>query len=44
MQNKIDLKNVDSLRIYVNAREADINGNYGFKRVQTVIENINGEF
>jgi len=41
--NKIDLKNVDSLRIYVNAREADINGNFGFKRVQTVIENINGE-
>ncbi|MCD6067620.1 MAG: hypothetical protein K0S33_2446 [Bacteroidetes bacterium] len=41
--NKIDLKNVDSLRIYVDSREPDINGNYGYKRVQTVIENVNGE-
>ncbi|HEY1040773.1 MAG TPA: hypothetical protein VGF30_15265, partial [Bacteroidia bacterium] len=41
--NKIDLKNVDSLRIYVESFEPDINGNYYYKRVETVIQNINGE-
>jgi hypothetical protein len=41
--NKVDLKNVDSLRIYVNSREPDVNGNYGFKLVKTVIQNVNGE-
>ena len=42
-ENKVGLKNVDSLRIYVTALEKDVNGRYPFKRVQTVIENINGE-
>ncbi|MFL5754176.1 MAG: hypothetical protein ACJ76F_12260, partial [Bacteroidia bacterium] len=42
-ENKIQLKNVDSLRIFVTALEPDINGNYPFKLVQTVIENVNGE-
>ncbi len=41
--NKINLKTVDSLRIFVTALEPDINGNYPFKKVQTVIENIVGE-
>lgn len=41
--NKIDLKNVDSLRIYVASFEPDINGNYYYKKVETVIQNINGE-
>ncbi len=41
--NKIDMKNIDSLRIYVTALEPDINGEYPMKKVQTVIENIVGE-
>lgn len=40
---KLKMKTIDSCRIYVVSREADINGNYSFKRVQTVIENLNGE-
>lgn len=40
---KLKMKTIDSLRIYVVSREPDINGNYPFKRVQTVIENLNGE-
>lgn len=40
---KVKMKTIDSCRIYVVAREADINGNYPYKRVQTVIENLNGE-
>ncbi len=40
---KVKMKTIDSCRIYVVAREPDINGNYPFKRVQTVIENLNGE-
>ncbi|MBS1638349.1 MAG: hypothetical protein JST26_20715 [Bacteroidetes bacterium] len=42
-QFKLKMKTIDSLRIYVVSREPDINGNYPFKRVQTVIENLNGE-
>lgn len=42
-QFKLKMKTIDSLRIYVVAREPDINGNYPYKRVQTVIENLNGE-
>jgi len=40
---KVKMKTIDSCRIYVVSREADINGNYPYKRVQTVIENLNGE-
>lgn len=40
---KVKMKTIDSCRIYVVAGEQDINGNYPFKRVQTVIENLNGE-
>jgi hypothetical protein len=42
-KNLIYLNNVDSLRIYSDSREADINGNFGNKRVQTVLEKITGE-
>ncbi len=42
-KNKVDLKNVDSLRIFVNATEPELDGEYKTKLVQTVIENINGE-
>lgn len=40
---KVKMKTIDSCRIYVVSREADINGNFPFRRVQTVIENLNGE-
>jgi hypothetical protein len=40
---KVKMKTIDSLRIYVTAREADVNGNFPYKRVQSVIENLNGE-
>ena len=41
--NKVNLKQVDSLRIYVTALEADPDGSIPFRRVQTVVENIAGE-
>lgn len=40
---KINLTNVDSLRIKVQTNEADANGNYKLVRVKTVIEDINGD-
>jgi len=40
---KVNLTNVDSLRIKVTAKEPDGNGNYPLVRVKTVIEDINGE-
>ncbi len=40
---KIKMKTIDSLRIYVVSREPDINGNYPYRKVQTVIENLSGE-
>lgn len=40
---KLKMKTIDSLRIYVVSREPDINGNFPFRRVQSVIENLNGE-
>ena len=42
-QNKVNLKQVDSLRIYVTALTPEPDGSIPFKRVQTVIENISGE-
>lgn len=42
-QNKINMKLIDSCRIYVTAQEAEPDGSIPFKRVQTVIENISGE-
>ena len=40
---KLKMKTIDSCRIYVVSREADINGNFSYRKVQTVIENLNGE-
>jgi len=42
-QNKINLKEVDSVRIYVSALQAEPDGSIPFKRVQTVMENVSGE-
>lgn len=42
-QFKIKMKTVDSIKIYVEANEPDVNGNIPFKKVQTLIENVNGE-
>ena len=41
--NKVNLKQVDSLRIYVTALTPEPDGSIPFKRVQTVVENISGE-
>jgi hypothetical protein len=40
---KIKMNTIDSIRIFVVSNEPDINGNYNYKRVKTVIENGNGE-
>lgn len=40
---KISMKTIDSIKIYVEAFEPDVNGNIPFKKVQTLIENVNGE-
>jgi len=40
---KIDLKNVDSLRIMVRSREPDAYGEYPLVKVRTVVESINGD-
>ena len=40
---KVKMKTVDSCRIYVVSREPDINGNYPYRKVQSLIENMNGE-
>jgi hypothetical protein len=42
-KNLIYLNNVDSARIFVDSKEPDINGNYGYRKVQTVLEKITGE-
>ncbi|HXB38893.1 MAG TPA: hypothetical protein VNZ49_00030 [Bacteroidia bacterium] len=42
-QNKINMKLIDSLRIYVSALQPEPDGSVPFKRVQTVIESISGE-
>lgn len=42
-QFKLSMATIDSLKIYVQSSEPDINGNYPFRKVQTVIENLNGE-
>jgi len=42
-QFKIKMKTIDSIKIYVEASEPDANGNVVFKKVQTLIENVNGE-
>jgi hypothetical protein len=39
---KIKMKTIDSIRIFVQT-EPDANGNFVFKKVQTLIENVNGE-
>jgi hypothetical protein len=40
---KIKMKVIDSIKIYVEASEPDRNGNLSFRKVQTLIENANGE-
>ncbi|MBN8697008.1 MAG: hypothetical protein J0L87_10795 [Bacteroidetes bacterium] len=40
---KVDLKNVDSLRMMVKSREPDAYGEYPLVKVKTVIESINGD-
>ncbi len=40
---KVELKNVDSLRIMVKSREPDAYGEYPLVKVRTVIEEINGD-
>ncbi|MDI1355985.1 MAG: hypothetical protein PSX36_13775 [bacterium] len=42
-QFKLDMKTIDSLKIYVQSTEPDINGDYPFRKVQTLLENLNGE-
>jgi hypothetical protein len=42
-QFKVSMKTIDSLKIYVESSEPDVNGNYPFRKVQTLIENLNGE-
>lgn len=42
-QFKLSMATIDSLKIYVESREPDINGNFPFRKVKTVIENLNGE-
>lgn len=40
---KVKMKTIDSIKIFVEAFEPDVNGNVPFKKVQTLIENVNGE-
>ncbi|MEI8136011.1 MAG: hypothetical protein WCH21_01670, partial [Bacteroidota bacterium] len=40
---KVKMKTIDSIKIYVETFESDVNGNIPFKKVQTLIENVNGE-
>jgi hypothetical protein len=42
-QFKVQMKTVDSVKVFVEAFEPDVNGNVPFKKVQTLIENVNGE-
>jgi hypothetical protein len=42
-QFKIQMKTIDSIKIYVESNEPNENGEYTFKKVQTLIENVNGE-
>src|SRR5207253_11200593 len=40
---KVNMKTIDSLKIFVESSEPDVNGNYPYRKVQTLIENLNGE-
>ncbi len=40
---KVKMNTIDSIKIFVQSTEPDVNGNYPFKKVQTLIENVNGE-
>jgi hypothetical protein len=42
-QFKVDMKTIDSIKIYVESFEPDVNGNIPFRKVQTLIENVSGE-
>lgn len=40
---KVQMKTVDSIKVFVEAFEPDVNGNVPFKKVQSLIENASGE-
>lgn len=40
---QIDMNIIDSVKIFVESYEPDVNGNIPFRKVQTLIENVNGE-
>lgn len=40
---KLNLPNIDSMRMYVRAKEVDENGEFPLVKVRTVVENMNGE-
>ena len=40
---KINMNTIDSIRIFVESFEPDVNGNIPFRKVQTLIENVSGE-
>jgi hypothetical protein len=42
-QFKVQMKTIDSIKIYVESFEPDVNGNVPFRKVQSLIENVNGE-
>ena len=42
-QFKVHMKTIDSIKVFVEAFEPDVNGNVPYKKVQTLIENVNGE-
>lgn len=42
-QFKINMKTIDSIRIFVESFEPDVNGDIPFRKVQTLIENVSGE-
>jgi hypothetical protein len=42
-QFKVQMKTIDSIKVYVQAFEPDVNGNIPYKKVQSLIENVNGE-
>lgn len=42
-QFKVSMNTIDSIRIFVEAYQPDVNGNINYRKVQTMIENVDGE-
>ena len=40
---KVQMKTIDSIKIFVESFEPDVNGNIPYRKVQSLIENVNGE-